>query len=69
MTRHVILYSDEGGSWTAECLSLPDCVGRGENKADALHQVIDEIRRQLAESERDGRPVIKESFEILPIAI
>lgn len=67
--RQVMLIRGEGGSWVAECPSLPACYGHGKTREQALDSVKESIACHLAELEAWGLPVPEERFDTLVVAI
>lgn len=67
--RHVLLIRGEGGSWVAECPSLPGCFGEGKTRDRALASIKESIAGHLAELDGWGLPAPEERFDALIVAI
>ena len=67
--RQVILYPGENGFWVAECPSLPGCVSQGENKEDAIKNILEAIEGYILALKDDGLTIPPENFEALLIAV
>jgi len=67
--RQVVIYPGEDGFWVAECPSLPGCVSQGQTREEAIANIREAIEAYVAVLEDDGRPVPKERFEALMVAI
>jgi predicted RNase H-like HicB family nuclease len=67
--RQVMLIRGDGGSWVAECPSLPSCYGHGKTRERAIESIKESIATHLAELEAWGLPVPEERFDTLVVAI
>jgi predicted RNase H-like HicB family nuclease len=67
--RQVMLIRGEGGSWVAECPSLPGCFGQGKTRERAIDSIKESIAGHLCELESWGLPVPEERFDALIVAI
>lgn len=58
--KQIILFTDEDGSWTAKCLTMPGVVGTGTTMEEALARIKDvidssnEIRNKYGDPARMG---------------
>jgi len=67
--RQVVIYPGEDGYWVAECPSLPGCISQGTTKEEAIVNIREAIRGDVAALEDDGLPVPAESFDALLVAV
>jgi predicted RNase H-like HicB family nuclease len=67
--RQVVIYPGEDGFWVAECPSLPGCVSQGQTREEAISNIREAIEAYVGALEDDGRPVPKERFEALMVAV
>lgn len=44
---NIVMYSDEDGWHTVECLNLPGCISQGKTKKEALANIKDAIQGYL----------------------
>jgi predicted RNase H-like HicB family nuclease len=67
--RQVVLYPGEDGYWVVECPSLPGCISQGKTKEEAIANIKEAIELYIEVLEEDHRPVPKERFETLIVAV
>jgi predicted RNase H-like HicB family nuclease len=67
--RNVFMYKDESGTWVASCPSLPGCISQGKTREQALANIREAIQLFVEALEAKGRPVPKEKFESLMVAV
>jgi predicted RNase H-like HicB family nuclease len=67
--RQVMLIRGEGGSWVAECPSLPGCFGHGKTRELAIESIKESIAGHLCELEAWDLPVPEERFDALIVAV
>jgi predicted RNase H-like HicB family nuclease len=72
MEKYTAIYErGEDGWWVASCLEMPEAITQGEtideardNLKDAIQLLLEEVRREDAEKELEGRDVIRESLAL-----
>jgi predicted RNase H-like HicB family nuclease len=72
MEKYTAIYErGEDGWWVASCLEMPEAITQGEtideardNLNDAIQLLLEEVRREDAEKELEGRDVIRESLAL-----
>jgi predicted RNase H-like HicB family nuclease len=72
MEKYTAIYErGEDGWWVASCLEMPEAITQGEtideardNLKDAIQLPLEEVRREDAEKELEGRDVIRESLAL-----
>ncbi len=64
MKFNVTIDRDEDGVWVVECPSIPGCVSQGQNKQEALENIIDAIATCLQVRAERGLPLTIETFQV-----
>jgi predicted RNase H-like HicB family nuclease len=72
MEKYTAIYErGEDGWWVASCLEMPEAITQGEtideardNLNDAIQLLLEEVRREDADKELEGRDVIRESLAL-----
>jgi len=67
--RQIMLLRGEGGSWVAECPSLPGCFGHGKTRELAIESIKESIAGHLCELEAWDLPIPEERFDALIVAV
>lgn len=57
MRYRAIIYKDEGGTFIAECPSLPGCVSQGKTRQEALKNIKDAIKGYVASLKKHHEPI------------
>ena len=68
MKFNVTIDRDEDGVWVIECPSIPGCVSQGQNKQEALENIIDAIATCLQVRAEQGLPLTLKTFQIEVVA-
>ncbi|MBI4334940.1 MAG: type II toxin-antitoxin system HicB family antitoxin [Chloroflexi bacterium] len=61
----VILEPEEGGGYSVHCPVLPGCVSQGDNRQEALTNIVEAIEGILSVREKHGMPVPDETPELV----
>ena len=68
MKFNVTIDRDEDGVWVVECPSIPGCVNQGQNKQEALENIIDAIATCLQVRAEQGLPLTLKIFQVEVVA-
>ena len=57
MKYRIIIEQDEGGTFVAECPSLPGCLSQGKSREEALKNIKDAIQGYLESLKKHNEPI------------